>query len=108
MKEFAEKTIWIICIVSLISGIVFVIFWDLLIGVLFFGMSFFMVCIMGVYHDIYGDDYIYECAPKTEKKAEKNNNIVKLPTSCPHCGAPMKSDTCNYCGSKSEIYKVIQ
>lgn len=107
MKEFAETTIWTLCIVSLISGILFVIFWDLLVGILFFGMSFLMVCIMGVHYDVYGDDYIYKCTPKSEKKVEKSNNIVKLPTSCPHCGAPMKNDTCAYCGSKSEIYKVI-
>jgi len=100
MKEFAKTTIWILCIVSLIGGIFFVIFWDLLIGILFFGMSFLMVCIMGVYNDVYGDDYMYDCTPKSKKKVEKSNNTVKLPTSCTHCGAPMKSDTCSYCGSK--------
>lgn len=110
MNKFAEITILIICIVLFIFGI-FIVFWDVLIGILSFGMSFLMACLMGVYYDVYGDDYgddyMYECTPESEKKVEKSNNIVKLPTSCPHCGAPMKNDTCSYCGSKSEIYKVI-
>ena len=103
-----EIAILIICIVLFICGAAFIAFWDLLIGIFLFGMSFLMVCILSVYYDVYGDDYMYEPTPKSEKKGEKSNNIVKLPISCPHCGAPMKSDTCSYCGSKSEIYKVIQ
>jgi hypothetical protein len=53
-------------------------------------------------------DYGYDDGKKETTNEEKKPFIVKLKTTCPHCGAPMENDTCAYCGCKSEIYKVIR
>ena len=56
----------------------------------------------------YNHNYGYDDGKKETKNEEKKPFIVKLKTTCTHCGAPMKGDTCEFCGCKSEIYKVIQ
>lgn len=56
----------------------------------------------------FDDGWGYDEGKKETTNEEKKQFIVKLKTTCPHCGAPMKNDTCDYCGCKSEIYKVIQ
>ena len=81
------------------------------IWIIFFGIGTllcFIFLIVGLCSDYY---YDYDCGYDDGKKEtineEKKSFIVKLKTTCPHCGAPMKNDTCEYCGSKSEIiYKV--
>lgn len=63
------------------------------------------------YEDTMDYDYAYtETIDETESEdaEEKKSYVVKFDTKCPHCGAPMVSDTCGYCGCKSAIYKVIQ
>lgn len=63
------------------------------------------------YEDTMDYDYAYTETIDETKEAEaeeKKSYVVKFDTKCPHCGAPMVSDTCGYCGCKSAIYKVIQ
>jgi len=70
------------------------------------GFIFFINFLLNATDDDY--DYGYDDGKKETTNEEKKPFIVKLKTTCPHCGAPMKNDTCAYCGCKSEIYKVIQ
>lgn len=80
------------------------------IWIIFFGIGTLMLLIFLIVGLCSDDDYDYGYDDDSEKESineEKKPFIVKLKTTCPHCGAPMKNDTCDYCGGKSEIYKVI-
>lgn len=80
------------------------------IWIILFGIGtllLFIFFIVGLYFDDDDYDYGYDDGKKETTNEEKKPFIVKLKTTCPNCGAPMKNDTCDYCGSKSEIYKVI-
>ena len=82
------------------------------IWIVFLGFGALLGFIVIIYSFIDTDnndyDYGYDDGKKETTNEEKKPFIVKLKTTCPHCGAPMKNDTCDYCGSKSEIYKVIR
>lgn len=96
-------TFSIILLLTMQTEPIWIIFFGIstLSGIIFFITSFFIDT-----DDYY--DYGYDDGKKETTNEEKKQFIVKLKTTCPHCGAPMKNDTCDYCGSKSEIYKVIQ
>ena len=76
--------------------------------IIFFGIGALLGLIFLILSFCYDDNGYYDDGKKETKNEEKKQFIVKLKTTCPHCGAPMKNDTCDYCGSKSEIYKVIR
>lgn len=113
MKYTLEILSMIVTVMSIILSIILLLIipsepcW-----LIFFGigiLSFFIYLINSLFIASDDDyDYGFDEGKKETANEEKKPFIVKLKTICPHCGAPMKNDTCAYCGCKSEIYKVIQ
>lgn len=73
---------------------------------LLFLFGFYAISAGDEYDNKYEYDYDYE--KPIEPKEDEKPYIAKLDTTCKKCGAPMIGDTCDYCGCKSAIYKVIR
>lgn len=111
MKNVLGVISMIVMILSFFFSIILLIvfptepMWIIFFGVsVLFAITFFIISLFEENDDY---NYGYDDGKKETTNEEKKPFIVKLKTTCPHCGAPMKDDTCAYCGSKSEIYKVI-
>lgn len=55
------------------------------------------------YHDYEQEKKVGEEKAKDEKKV-----VIVTEKICSSCGAPLKGDTCEYCGTKAKILKVIE
>lgn len=110
MRDIVRVLFEILWLISLISFVVFAFLypeslaWVFTLGVFIFSGIVIFFTLPSDYEDYDYAEYDHEETTNEEKKSF----IVKLKTTCPHCGAPMINDICSYCGCKSEIYKVIQ
>ncbi len=111
MKTFFLIT-WVLSLILAISYFYLFDIFLMSLGVHILSLVGFSICIIRDNNEDFDDQ---ECEDDEEEYEEEEPEpeqspkqiIVKLDTVCPHCGAPMKDETCGYCGCKSAIYKTI-
>lgn len=106
MKEIIANLLCAVGSVAFIVGVLFA----------FTDASFILYFLLGgggllmylIGNSMMDDDLITDMIGVEKEVKNDTQNVILSETHCSSCGAPLKDDTCSYCGSKSVVYKKIK